>query len=432
MRRALLLSLLLMCFAVPVAEAAFPGANGKIAFTSRIDGPSPDVAGPPQVFTIDADGTDLTQLTFSGLHDDPATFSPDGRLIAFARDNGTARLWLMNADGSNQTRASGVVGPELPTDWSPDGTHVLLSADGAVWSATPDGSHQQVIADSGAHEVAGSHSPDGTRVAFMSTFGTFAGQTFDLYTVRVDGTEDWVRLTNDRFDDLSADWSPEGSRIAFISNRDGDFEVYTMNPDGTGVTQITTNTAHELAVAWSPDGTRLAFTSDRELFGNSKLYVMNADGSGETKISDRIINSSVDWQPLHNRPPDCAMLTADPAVFERADRRLRIVQVAGATDPDGDAVELEGTGVTQDEPVTGLGDHTRPDARLLSGDVLRVRAERSPRGDGRVYRIAVTATDSHGASCTGTATVGVPRHRNRVEVDSAPPSYDSVTSSTTP
>ena len=203
---------------------------------------------------------------------------------------------------------------------------MLLSADGAVWSVAPDGSHQQLIADSGAHEVAGSWSPDGTRVAFMSSFGTFAGQTFDIYTVRVDGTEDWVRLTNDRFDDLSADWSPDGTRIAFISNRDGDFEVYTMNPDGTGVTQITTNTAHELAVAWSPDGTRLAFTSDRELFGNSKLYVMNADGSGETKISDRIINSSVDWQPLHNRPPDCATLTADPAAFERADRRLRIVR----------------------------------------------------------------------------------------------------------
>ena len=82
--------------------------------------------------------------------------------------------------------------------------------------------------------------------------------------------------------------------------------------------------------------------------------------------------------------------------------------------------------------MTGPGDHTRPDARLLSGDVLRVRAERSPRGDGRVYRIAVTATDSHGASCTGTATVGVPRHRNRAAVDSAPPSYDSVTSSTAP
>lgn len=102
------------------------------------------------------------------------------------------------------------------------------------------------------------------------------------------------------------------------------------------------------------------------------------------------------------------------------------MRVTGAVDPDGDAVELEVTGVTQDEPVVGPGDHTRPDARLLSGDALRVRAERSPRGDGRVYRIAVKATDSHGVSCTGTATVSVRRHKHRPAVDSAPPSYDSL------
>ena len=67
-----------------------------------------------------------------------------------------------------------------------------------------------------------------------------------------------------------------------------------------------------------------------------------------------------------NRPPDCTALVADPDTFERHDRRLRIVRVGGAGDPDGDSVEIEVTGVTQDETVVGRGDHTRPDACLMS------------------------------------------------------------------
>jgi hypothetical protein len=82
--------------------------------------------------------------------------------------------------------------------------------------------------------------------------------------------------------------------------------------------------------------------------------------------------------------------------------------------------------VTQDEPVVGSGDNTSPDAVDQGGGQLRVRAERNPHGDGRVYRIAFKASDGRGGSCSGTATVSVPRKKRKAAVDSAPPSYDSL------
>jgi WD40 repeat protein len=121
-----------------------------------------------------------------------------------------------------------------------------------------------------------------------------------------------------------------------------------------------------------------------------------------------------------NQPPDCSGVAATRTLLWPPNRRLRLVEIFGATDPDGDAVTLTITGVTQDER---LG--SRPDAaRTPSPDTVRLRATRLARGDGRVYRVSFTASDGQ-ASCSGTVKVSVPRNRRTTAVDSAPPSYDS-------
>ncbi len=90
------------------------------------------------------------------------------------------------------------------------------------------------------------------------------------------------------------------SQIAFASDRDGDWEIYLMNADGSGVTQLTDNPAVDGNPAWSPDGTRIAFTSDRD--GNSEIYVMNADGSGVTQVTnDPAWDSDAAWSPDGSR-----------------------------------------------------------------------------------------------------------------------------------
>jgi len=74
-----------------------------------------------------------------------------------------------------------------------------------------------------------------------------------------------------------ADWSPDGSQIAFSTSRDGDAEIYVTNVDGSGLTRLTTNPANDLSPSWSPDGMELGFPSDRS--GYFKLYAMKTDGS---------------------------------------------------------------------------------------------------------------------------------------------------------
>jgi Bacterial Ig domain len=114
-----------------------------------------------------------------------------------------------------------------------------------------------------------------------------------------------------------------------------------------------------------------------------------------------------------NRPPDCSTATASPSSLWPPNHKLRLVTVAGVTDPDGDPVTISITGVTQDEPLNGTGDgNTSPDAAPgPSSNQVLLRSERRGAGDGRVYRISFTASDGRGGTCRGTVFVGVPHDR---------------------
>lgn len=111
-----------------------------------------------------------------------------------------------------------------------------------------------------------------------------------------------------------------------------------------------------------------------------------------------------------NRAPVCSGATVDTKTLWPPDHTLRNVTISGVTDPDpGDTVTVNVNSVTQDERVNGLGDgDTGPDAVITAkSNVVKVRAERSGTGDGRVYAITFTGTDAGGLSCTGTANVSV-------------------------
>jgi Tol biopolymer transport system component len=127
----------------------------------------------------------------------------------------------------------------------------------------------------------------GGRVAFVSERDGNA----EIYVMNADGS-DVTRLTDTPAVEWLPIWSPDGTRIAFYSYRDDFAEIYVMNADGSGQMNLTNNPASDWDHSWAPDGTRIAFTSKRD--GNEEIYVMNTDGSDVTRLTKESAN---DWRP---------------------------------------------------------------------------------------------------------------------------------------
>jgi len=145
-------------------------------------------------------------------------------------------------------------------------------------------------------------SPDGSKNAFESD----RDGNLEIYVRNSDGSE--VRLTNNDTDDVNAAWSPDGSKIAFTSDRDGNLEIYVMNSDGSSVVRLTYNDAVDQLPDWSPDGSKIAFTSYRDGNNeiNNEIYVMNSDGSGVVRLT---YNDVDDWNPAWS--PDGSKIAFD-------------------------------------------------------------------------------------------------------------------------
>ena len=119
---------------------------------------------------------------------------------------------------------------------------------------------------------------------------------WEIYAMNADGSG-VVRLTNNSTTDRQPSWSPDGRRIAFSSYRDGNWEIYAMNADGSNQTRLTRNSVNDWYPSWSPDGRRIAFSSQRD--GNWEIYAMNADGSGVSRLTNRPNNNDYypRWSP---------------------------------------------------------------------------------------------------------------------------------------
>ncbi|HEY1403627.1 MAG TPA: tetratricopeptide repeat protein, partial [Pyrinomonadaceae bacterium] len=145
-----------------------------------------------------------------------------------------------------------------------------------------------------AHDRHPDYSPDGTRIAFASNRH---GAT-EIYVMQADGT-DVRRLTFNTTEDDCPAWSNDGTKIAFQSRRDGQMEVYVMDADGSNQHNLTNNPVEDTRPAWSPDGTRIVYGSNTlDAPTNYDIFTMRADGSDKIKLTD---NSSFDndaaWSP---------------------------------------------------------------------------------------------------------------------------------------
>jgi len=127
-----------------------------------------------------------------------------------------------------------------------------------------------------------------------------------------------------------------------------------------------------------------------------------------------------------NEDPDCSEATPSTDSLFPPNHKMNDITISGVTDPDGDTVTLMIDGITQDEPTNGKGDgDTSPDGDGVGTDTAQIRAERSGKGDGRVYEISFTADDGNGGMCTGSVSVGVPHDKKSTAVDSGQ-NFDST------
>ena len=140
-------------------------------------------------------------------------------------------------------------------------------------------------------------SDDEGRIAFATTLE--GDDKASIYVMNWDGSG-LTRLTDETGNDDSPSWSPDGQRIAFSSDRDGNLGIYVMNWDGSGLTRLTDETGGDYFPGWSPSGQQITFQSTRH-GGDWDIYVMNSDGSGVTRMTRSGDNFVPSWSPDGSR-----------------------------------------------------------------------------------------------------------------------------------
>ena len=298
-------------------EESRPRPTGEqlIAFSSKRDGDF-------DVYVMRPNGTDVRQLTrndASGANeadDDGPAWSPDGTRLAFlsTRDHlgdsdEDRELYVIDSDGTSERRLTENRLAEYSPDWSPDGSRIAfirrLPAGTAIFEVEADGGERRVTQAQAGFDVSLDWSADGTRLLVTRVDVNASRPTSDVYAIDPDGGGE-TRLTATPGVDGDAVTSPDGRKLAFVSDRDRNgpclshdctgfaTELYAADAEGGAQRRLTRTNAVELFPAWSPDGSRLVFARIRNDRDDYELYTINADGTCETQLTD---NDAWDWMP---------------------------------------------------------------------------------------------------------------------------------------
>lgn len=254
------------------------------------------------IYVMNPDGTGQTQLTNqTGSRYFKPRWSPGGSKIAFSNYT-DAQIYVMNADGSGMYKLVSVPGHHYQPTWSPDGTRIAFDSD--LYNPGPSPNHIYVVNADGsgspvnltnsstANDSWPDWSPDGKKIAYASGTGTNFANT-QIFVMNADGSGQ-TNISNSAYADYAPNWSPDSKKIVFFRYLSStNTQIFVMNADGSGQTQLTNNSGHNFSSNWSPDGTRIAFQT---YYGNyADIYIMNADGTGVTNITNHQLSyASVD------------------------------------------------------------------------------------------------------------------------------------------
>jgi Tol biopolymer transport system component len=208
------------------------------------------------LYTARADGTGMHALKKAGTGAVEPTWFPDGKHILFV-SYPEGRLKLINADGTG-LRSAGVPGPGGNSCVLPGNKRIALlraksvndDSVSAIFIAGLYGHGLKRISPFGTYADKIDCSPDGRRIAYSAPAFGEGGQSSNVYTMRIDGSA-VAQLTHDADGTVNNgldSWSPDGTKIAYVSNTSGEYQIWTMNADGTGAAALTNGTeAHRAA-----------------------------------------------------------------------------------------------------------------------------------------------------------------------------------------
>ena len=238
------------------------------------------------IWTIGADGTRARPL----LRDAYApAWSPDGSRLAFVSGrSGDEEIYVAKADGTGVTRLTMLPGPDLGPAWSSDGRQLAWSRNAEIWTMRASGAaKRRLVAKTKPWQEHYSPAWHGSAIVYSSTrVSAFNTELYRAPARRLTFTKGSDGVLGD---DSMPDFTPDGRRIVFTSNRDRQAEIYVMNADGSGLRRLTRRAGDDWAPDVSPDGKRIALT---QLPGT--IWTMNADGSGLRRLTRGL---DADWRP---------------------------------------------------------------------------------------------------------------------------------------
>jgi len=308
-----------------------------------------------------------------------------------------ADLWVMDADGSHQTRLiESEPGTSLGyASWAPDGSRVgyttfdlppagIAASRASVWTAAADGSGAYALLDGAEWGWIPRFTPDGAWVLYTreaqggpwmeegpvgpgAAVGPLGPLSIpvpdaDVWRVPASGDGESDRLTDSTGDDRAPVPSPDGSLILFDATRDGNTELYVMDADGSNQRRLTNDAGEDWGGSWSPDGRQIAFNSSRT--GDMEIYVMDADGGNVRQVThDRGANVSPTWAPDGTRLAFTARDTSGSG-------QIRSVALDGS-----DPRDLSRSATSDDSVWTG---GWGPDGRIVFNRTMGPRPEATP------------------------------------------------------
>jgi TolB protein len=250
--------------------------------------------GERSLYLSDWDGNRMNKTGIKGKVLMSPRWSKDGTKIVYSDErNRQWGIYLLDFSSMNERKVYSSKGTNIAGDFLREGNEVILSSSK---DGTPDlyvldlkKSNTEKLTSSSAIEVSPVVSPDGRSIAFVSD----KGGSPQIYTMRADGA-DMKRISFEGSYNTSPAWSPKGDKIVFAGRRGGN-QIFIVNPDGSGLTQLTSQGNNE-DPSFSPDGRYIAFVSDRD--GVKGVYIMRTSGESQQRITPRTMKAyGPRWSP---------------------------------------------------------------------------------------------------------------------------------------